>query len=958
MAIVIHKRLPPFGAFPAHRLGGDYKQQLCLALSMGDGGGSVIKESSGKNDGTFHGTNLNRTSSPVGTALVLDGSTNWVEVPADTSFTGDQVNSPGPVFSIAVWVKWHSSSETYGVIYGEEDAGTFNMALFLKSDGSQAIYFTTGNADPISGAPTLVQDRWTLLVLTNGIDGGTNYYVDGRLVNRFNNWTGAQIANGNFRARIGGGSIFGSGRYINGAVGPVLKWYRQLAPAEVTRMWEQPTSIWDAYGRLYVAAPSGAQTITGAAGIPTAEAFGCLGGTVNVGNNQSIYAFCSSQGIASAEVFGVNGALAVAPNLTGDAGIPSAEVVSDGGSVAPNPGINGTYGIPSAEAFGQGALIQRLGLAVFINNVDYTDLIEVDTVHVTQRLSQAATAEFQFRDKGGTIHLAVGNEVLIYTSSPLVKLPSNSGGFPFTRIFGGTIDDLTESTEMALPTIKADVKCSDFSQILDRRTVGKYYDDAFGSLGIIVLDIVNTYLALDGIQYNQVDGDPGINFGAQLFQWETARQAFNRLSNLTGWDYQVDYYKSLRFFPKSTGSGSSPFNLVDNDKNPVAESVTARSYRGKYRNKQGVRSSAQTSALWGDIFSVAQPGPYPSNHQPPDGVRFDFITLFKINSAPIIKVNGNQVDPSRIIMLSQVASANPSSWDWYWIPGGEGVFQNLNNPRLTSADTLEVDYQTALSPIIWVFCQSEIDARAAIEGNSGIYEDVQDVPNITDPAALKQYATAMLNRYGCLNSIPRQIKYRTYRDGLFVGQLQNINLSKPLVSAANFLITQVDIHDVQKQFLEYSLQLDSGEYLGDWAQFFAAIVQRGQQAQPGAFVTYEWSLVPTIPGVVNPGMTSTGIFPLIRTCGHQVEIAQYFSVIANSLPNPNPASFQVLVNGNGIGAPLTPTQAGIEYRQYFQGGVGQTQFFAGDVFQILAQGGASGSIRDVTVKLVTAISVA
>lgn len=948
---MVFKRRPiVFPPGQAHSSESNLAQEIFGYWPCNEGGGLTVRDQIQGNDGVVHGT-TGWVQSPIGPALSLDGSSSYVEIPNSFDLTSTHA------ITLALWLYWKASSEAYNSLFTNEVSGSWTW--LLKSNQQPAFYNSGAGSDPI-GTSIVPFNQWVHLVLTWGAANPSNVinvYMNGVLLDT--NTLGNSGGTGTGVLRFFGHSPFGAGRFVNGYARDIAMWVRVLAAAEIRALYETPGLILAPRRRLWVSGPSGNQTITGSAGIPSAEAFGCLGGTVDRYGVQEIYAFCSSQGIPSGETFGVNGAVAVAPNLTGDAGIPSAEAFGTTGSVGTSPAITGQYGIPSAEAFGQGALIMRKGPAVFINNVDYTDQILIDTMHIIQRMSQAATAEFTFRDPVGTTHLQVGNEVLIYTSGPLPPLPpSNSGGFPYTRIFGGSIDDITESTEMALPTVRADVKCNDFSEILDKRIVGKYYTAAFGSLGIIVQDIVNSYLAQDGIHYNQVDGDPGINVGPQLFQWITARQVFNQLSNLTGWDFQIDYYKELRFFPKQSGIGASPFTLVDNDKNPIAESVMARAYRGKYRNKQGVRSSAQTSPLWQDIFSAALPGPYPSNPQPPDGVRFDFITLFFINQAPIINVNGTQVAASRVIMLSQVAGAAPGSWDWYWIPNGAGVFQNQGNPRLKSTDVLTVNYQAQLSPIIWVSCAAEIAARAAIEGNSGIYEDVQDVPNITDPTALKQYATALLNRYGCSNGIPREVKYKTYRDGLFVGQLQNINLSEPLVAALNYFITQVEIRDIQKQFLEYTITADSGLYLGDWTQFFAAIVDRGQQAQPGTFVEYDWALVPTIPGVVNPGLTGTGIFPLTRSCTHQVEIAQYFSVIANALPNPNPSTWQVLVNGNGIGFPLTATQAGIEYRFYFQQGIGQTQFFAGDVFQILVQGGASGSIRDVTCKLVTAISVA
>lgn len=956
---MLYTRTRPRIWVPSRRVDAGHVTSQGLAAYFGcnEGGGLVINDLHRVSPGTYSGTTPKWTESPFGPALDLDGSSNYIDVPSSVSpYTAATAMTPQLGISLAIWLFWRASTESYNSLFSHEGSGT-GYTFLLRSDQKPAFYNGGGGSDPV-GNNTVPFNQWVHLVATWGgsnPDNTVNIYMNGALLDS------GSLSNTNYSNPAAdlliGKSVFGAGRFINGIIRDAGLWGRVLSPAEVLDLYLN-SSVYLVRKTFVWTSVAGSQNIVGATGIPSAEAFGCLGGTVNVGGNQSIYAFCSSQGIPSAEAFGVNGALAIAPNLTGDAGIPSAEVVGTGGSVGVNPAIVGTYGIPSAEAFGQGAILQRFGPSVFIGNVDLTDDILINTINISQKLSQPATATFRFRDPAGALHLSVGQEVIIYWSKPLITVPGNPGE-NYTRIFGGTIDDYTELAEQALPTVVSDVvRCSDFSSILDRRIIGKYYDDVFGTLGIIVTDIVNTFLSADGIQYNAVDGDPGINFGAQLFNWVTARQAFNQLSNLTGWDFEVDYYKQLRFFPKSSGLSSAPFNIADNNGNWIAESMSSRSYRGKYRNKQGVRSSTQAGQLWGDIFSTANPGPYPSSPQPPDGIRFVFITLYKITAAPNIKINGNSVAAARIIQLNQVAGAPPGSYDWYWIPGGEGVFQNQAEARLKSTDVLEVDYQTALSPIFWASCPAEIAARAAIEGNSGIYEDVQDVTNITEQTALQAYAQALLNRYGCTNSIPRQVMYKTNRDGLFAGMLQNINTSKPLVPAANYLISQVDIRDMDKQFLQYTITADNGQYQGDWTQFFAAVVDRGQLAQPGNFVSYEWSLVPTIPGVVNPGMTGTGIFPLTRTCSHQVEILQYLSVICNSCPAPSPTNWQILVNGNGVGFPLTPLQAGIEYRFYYQQGVGQTKVFAGDVFQVLSQGTPSTTTKDVTIKLVTSIAVA
>jgi hypothetical protein len=590
---------------------------------------------------------------------------------------------------------------------------------------------------------------------------------------------------------------------------------------------------------------------------------------------------------------------------------------------------------------------------LFIAGVDRTSLMIVNTLSGMNQMSQTSTCQFRLEDPAGVYRPAVGQEVDIFSNT--------------TKIFGGTIEETTESAYQALPRIRMDVKCSDFSAILDKRIVGDWFPGQFlTGLTTIVSGLVNKWLIADGITYDTRDGDPALSLGNQLFNWMTARQAFNQLASATGWDFAVDYNKVLRFFPRSTGLSSAPFSIADNDNHWLAESMTVRTFRGLYRNRQYVRSSAQASALWADIFSKTIPGPYPSNKQAPGGGRIAFFTLYPISSQPIIKVNGTPVAPSRIITLSQVSTTPAANWDWYWIPpqgfptGGNGVFQNQANAPLGTNDILEVDYQTRLSPVTVEICAAEVAARASIEGNSGYYDDVQDAGNIADPTALINYANSLLNRYGCTNSIPVQIVYRTIKDGLFANMLQSINTSSPKVPNALYLLTQVAWRDVDKDHIEYTVTADVGAYLGSYSpQFFAQLVQHTQIPQPANRGIYWWMIAQSVQGVVNPGI-STGTYQAIHVCQNQVEVCQYLSVTPHAGPTGNPVQIQLLINGAGtvlfVVVPKN-SPANTELRVYNPPSQSPMRIFAGDNLQINVSLNSDSGMQDVNVTLITSVEV-
>lgn len=576
---------------------------------------------------------------------------------------------------------------------------------------------------------------------------------------------------------------------------------------------------------------------------------------------------------------------------------------------------------------------------LFIAGVDRTSLMTVNTLTGTNPLSQPATCSFAVEDPAGAFHPTIGMDVQVFSNT--------------TKIFGGLIDSAEESAYQASPRVHAEVKAVDYSGLLDRRVVANFYSGF--SMSSIVSDLVQKFLSADGIIYNSSDGDPGTTLGDMLFPFVTARQAFNQLSTATGWEFSVDVNKVLRFFPPGNGTANAPFNLADNDGNVLAvggsggtgQSAVVRVFRGNYMNRVFVTSSSQASALWVDIFSAAQPGPYPSNKQAPGGGRIAFITLFKLEATPVVLKNGSA---QRVISLSQVATAAPGSYDFYWIPDGSGVFAAV---APVSTDVIEVDYQTRLSPATIATCAAEVTARASAEGNSGYYDAVMPAPDITDPTALKNYATFLLNRYGCTNGIPKQVIYSTIKDGLFAGMLQTINLTQPLIPSHAYLLSGVTWKDVDKDHIEYQVTCDFGQYLANTSdQFFAGLVNRGQLPQPGNIQSYFGLIAPNGSGGIQGGFQ----FPWTHVVRNQVEVVQYWSVVARSGPTSGNPVVQLVINTNGSLSVTVPkgTAGGVELRAYPSSPI---VLHAGDYLQCLHSGDNDANMLDVMVTLVTSIAV-
>ena len=628
-------------------------------------------------------------------------------------------------------------------------------------------------------------------------------------------------------------------------------------------------------------------------------------------------------------------------------------------------------------SFPSGAVLasSERSFQLFIDGVDRTTLVQLNTLQIVNQISQASTATFELWDPTGTVPApSVGQAVEIYRKGALIFAGGitqpNQAAFQALpgHLYSGTggSGGSAGSTGVGAATGSkgsGGIQCSDWSYLLTRRYVGAYYaSPAF--LSSVVQDIVNTYLVQDGYTYDDSTGEPDIDMGPLLFNWVTIQAAFNTISSATGWEFTVDYYKVIRFYPPGAGTGNAPFNIADNDGNTFAESVSLEYFVGQYRNKQGVISPTQSTALWSDIFSATDPGPIQSSPQPPDGMRRSFITLYPLQTTPFVFVNGVA---QNVIPITDVAS-HPAGWQWYWINpqgslgGGPGVFQNPNNPPLQSTDVLEVDYASNLSPIYWVQDNAQIAARAAIEGNSGVYEDVQQAPStMTDPNAIKVYAAGLLARYGS-NGIPFQIGYATRRDGLFAGMLQSVVMANPPIAlSSGGLISQVTISDVDGDFLNYSVIVLQALYQGDWTTFFAALIANASVAQPGNFVTYPWTIAPSTPGIASPGI-GNGDYesPIVNSVQNAVELLQSMTVtipdaydtgtISVVLFGPGRVGLITVDFGEGVSGTLVNYPAVDAPVRLYRSDQLQVEVFFGP-------GGPDVAITDIQVQVVTAVSV-
>lgn len=424
-------------------------------------------------------------------------------------------------------------------------------------------------------------------------------------------------------------------------------------------------------------------------------------------------------------------------------------------------------------------------MIITIGGIDKTGLYSIGSLSISDQLNARNTCSFSLSDKTGAYRPAVGAEVIITDGA--------------TRIFAGSIDSIGEENPLGTAALTLNVECVDYNQIADRHLVARVYETANQTLRDIVLDIVAKDLAGEGITTVNVQTGPVID--KAVFNYLSAAEAFNDLAELTGFAWSIDYNKDLHFFARETNLAS--FSISDALYN--CRAITVSRTREWYRNRQLIRAGQDITDSRTENFKG-------------DGSSKTFVTGFPVAKVPTVTVNA----VSKTVGIRGVDTGK----DWYWNKGTNEISQDDAGTALTTSDTLAVTYQGFFPIIISSQSDTEISARAAAEGGSGIYEAIEDQPDLDTVELAAEKADSLLRRYGV---IPQICEIETDKAGLAAGQLLTINVAAHSITA-QYLIESVEIADAgDGDRLRYFVRALSGEAMGSWADFFRKLAAAGRK---------------------------------------------------------------------------------------------------------------------------------
>ena len=428
-----------------------------------------------------------------------------------------------------------------------------------------------------------------------------------------------------------------------------------------------------------------------------------------------------------------------------------------------------------------------MALSLTIGGVAKTALWVVGSLRINARLNTRNRASFGLVDPTGAYRPTVGAEVIIADGA--------------TRYFGGFIDSYTEQLTIDgnQTALSYEVEAVSYDALCDRRLVAASYESGSQTLSTIVSDVVTNYLTGDGLTATNVDTGPIID--RLKFNYEPASRVFDELANITGYAWWVDESKNLYFKPRA--GVAAPFAIDSTN----ARKVTVNRTTETYRNKQLIRAGVDLTASRTENFTG-------------NGTQKAWTLAYPVGATPSsITVGG----VGKTVGIRGVDTGK----DWYYQIGDPVVSQDDGAAAVAAATTIAVTYQGQFPILINAQADTQITSLAATSGASGIYEAIEDRPNINDDNAAIDIANGLLRRYG---AIPRRLSFETDTAGLAPGQLLSVAFTPHAVSGS-WLVDGVSAQDRNGKDLVWTVEALDGESLGGWAAFFASLSGVGKVAE-------------------------------------------------------------------------------------------------------------------------------
>lgn len=379
-----------------------------------------------------------------------------------------------------------------------------------------------------------------------------------------------------------------------------------------------------------------------------------------------------------------------------------------------------------------------MNLQLLINGIDRTSRVILGSLQKTDVINEKAdTLHFSVRKYGsGTFTPAINDAVELL-----------DGG---STIFSGMILTVNISTE-GHAVIRYDVDCVDGSREMDRVLVNEQYEDTTGDA--ILSDLVTNYAP--GFTAANVDAPFAVK--SVTFNRISVSDAIQKLAQMSGYSWYVDYDNDLHFFEKSTEP--SPFDLTDTSENYIYDSLEVTEDLSQLRNRVFIKGGEAE----GDARTESFDG---------DADKKFFKLSNKFSQLPAVTVGGVAQDVG-VDFLD-----NEDDFDVFW--NFNETYVRFKTAPAAGTNNISVT-GTPLYPIL-----VQVEDAASIN-QYGVYEFSKTDKTIKSKQEAFDFALAELEAYA--NKVSEG-SFETYDSGLRSGQIINITSASRGVGE-DFLIQRV-----------------------------------------------------------------------------------------------------------------------------------------------------------------------
>lgn len=430
-----------------------------------------------------------------------------------------------------------------------------------------------------------------------------------------------------------------------------------------------------------------------------------------------------------------------------------------------------------------------------------------NTLQVTDQVEERSTCSFTVIDDAGTWNPRKGEPVAIsYQIAGEGTLGSGTlgsgtlgtsvGADEAEPLFGGFIDAVTKG--LAIPgttTWHHQVSCVDNHYCADKRVVARSYVNE--SCGAIVTDIIDRYLADEGVTAGTVDDGPTVV--EAVFNYVYADEALDALVERSGFTWRIDTEKALHFHART--ADPAPFDIDDTTVLRPAGGLglTIDDVNPEYRNRQYVRGGTDLT----DPQVETRPG---------DGETRAFTMSYPLAEAPTVEVDG----VPGTVGIRGVDTGK----EWYWSKGDAVVSQDSSGTVLEAADLLEVTYVGEFAIIVLVEDAVGISGRQTVEdGGTGYVEAVFDVSAESTRLGAVEIAKAKLARYGVDGNT---VRFDTREAGLHAGMVITADIDDFGIDGEEFLVASVTTVDEGPFLLRRTVTAVQGPVLQSWVRLLAS----------------------------------------------------------------------------------------------------------------------------------------